>query len=114
MKILDQVRSIVRVRRLAIRTKECHLRWIEHFIRFHKTAEGFRHPKDPDAAEVEQFLTHLAVQRHVSANTQNQALAALLFLYRDVLRCDLGNLDAARLPHPSTSRDPQPRRSQRL
>jgi integrase len=70
------------------------------FIHFHQTAEGFRHPATLGAPEVEQFLTHLAVQRHVSASTQNQALGALLFLYRDVLHLDLGSLDARsrRLP----------------
>jgi integron integrase len=96
MKLLDQVRSVARLRHLSLRTEQCYARWVEQYIRFHKTAEGFRHPATLGAAEVEQFLTFLAVQRHVSASTQNQALAALLFLYRDVLRIDLGGLDAAR------------------
>ena len=96
MKLLEQVRHVLRVRRFAIRTEECYLRWVEQFIRFHKGSEGFRHPADMGAAEVEQFLTHLAVRRHVAASTQNQALAALLFLYRDVLHLDLGGLDAVR------------------
>jgi integron integrase len=96
VKLLDQVRAVARLRCLALRTEECNARWIEYFIRFHKTTEGFRHPSTMAADEVEQFLTHLAVDRHVSASTQNQALAALLFLYRDVLRIDLGNLDATR------------------
>ena len=72
------------------------LRWIEQYIRFHKSEEGFRHPALLGAAEVEGFLTHLAVERHVSASTQNQALSALLFLYRDVLRLQLSELDAVR------------------
>jgi integron integrase len=96
MKLLDQVRAVARVRHLSIRTEACYVRWIEQFIRFSRTAEGFRHPKDLDAADVEAFLTHLAVQRHVAASTQNQALAAVLFLYRDVLKSDIGNLDATR------------------
>ncbi len=96
MKLLDQVRSVARVRHLSIHTEECYVRWIDHFIRFHRTAEGFRHPNSLGAAEVEQFLTHLAVQRHVAASTQNQALAALLFLYRDVLKSDIGDLNATR------------------
>jgi site-specific recombinase XerD len=96
MKLLDQVRSVARVRHLSIHTEECYVRWIEPFIRFHKTSEGFRHPKDLGAAEVELFLTHLAVQRHVSASTQNQALAARLFLYRDVLKSVIGDLNATR------------------
>jgi integron integrase len=96
MKLLDQVRAVARVRHLSIRTEECYARWIEQYIRFHKTADGFRHPQNLDADHVEQFLTHLAVQRHVSASTQNQALAALLFLYRDVLKSELGDLNATR------------------
>ena len=96
MKLLDQVREVARLRRLALRTEECYARWIEQYIRFHRTAEGFRHPASLGAAEVEQFLTHLAARRHVAASTQNQALAALLFLYRDVLHQELGNLDATR------------------
>jgi site-specific recombinase XerD len=96
MKLLDQVRQVLRVKRFALRTEQCYVRWIEQFIRFHKTAEGFRHPATLGAAEVEQFLTHLAIERHVSASTQNQALGALLFLYRDVLRLQLTGLDAVR------------------
>jgi hypothetical protein len=86
----------LRVRRFAYRTEPCYLRRAEQFIRFHTGPDGFRHPKDLGAAEVEQFLTHLAVHRHVSASTQNQALAALLFLYQDVLHFDVGRLDAVR------------------
>ena len=81
---------------LSARTERCYVRWVEQYIRFHKTAEGFRHPNTMGAAEVERFLTFLAVQRRVSASTQNQALAALLFLYRDVLHLDLGAIDALR------------------
>jgi integron integrase len=98
MKLLEQVRQVARVRRLSLRTEECYVRWAEKFIRFHRTADGFRHPNSLDAAEVEQFLTHLAVEAHVSASTQNQALAALLFLYRDVLHIELAGLDATRAP----------------
>lgn len=96
MKLLEQVRQTLRVKHYAYRTEVCYLRWIEQFIRFHKTGEGFRHPALLGAAEVEGFLTHLAVERHVSASTQNQALGALLFLYRDVLRLQLAGLDAVR------------------
>ena len=64
--------------------------------RFHKTAEGLRHPNTMSADEVERFLTYLAVQRRVSASTQNQAFAALLFLYRDVLHLGPGDVDALR------------------
>lgn len=103
MKLLEQVRNCLRVKRYAYRTEDCYVRWICQYIHFHKTAEGFRHPVTLGAAEVESFLTHLAVKRHVSASTQNQALGALLFLYRDVLRLELSGLNAVRA-----------RRSQRL
>lgn len=80
-RLLDQVRQILRVRHYARRTEECCVQWITHFI----LHQGKRHPRDRGAAEVEPFLTHLAVEAHVSASTQNQALAALLFLYDGVL-----------------------------
>jgi integron integrase len=96
MKLLEQVRHVARLRRLALPTERCYVRWVEQYIRFHKTAEGFRHPATLGADDVERFLTFLAVQRRVSASTQNQAFAALLFLYRDVLHLDLGAIDALR------------------
>ena len=96
MKLLDEVRHVARLRRLALETERCYVRWVEQYIRFHKTADGFRHPNTMSAAEVERFLTFLAVQRRVSASTQNQAFSALLFLYRDVLHLDLGDVDALR------------------
>lgn len=96
MKLLEQVRQALRVKHYAYRTEQCYLRWIEQYIRFHKTDEGFRHPALLGGAEVEAFLTRLAVGRHVSASTQNQALGALLFLYQHVLDMERGWLDAVR------------------
>jgi integrase len=96
MKLLDQVRQLLRTKHYSYRTEKCYLRWIEQYIRFHRTADGFRHPATMGAAEVECFLTHLATQRHVSISTQTQAFSALLFLYRNVLRLELGSLDAVR------------------
>ncbi len=96
MKLLEQVRNCLRVKRYSYRTEQCYVRWISPYIHFHKTAEGFRHPATLGAAEVERFLTYLAIERRVSASTQNQALGALLFLYRDVLRLELSGLDAVR------------------
>jgi integron integrase len=96
MKLLEQVRNSLRLKRYAYRTEQCYVRWICQYLHFHKQADGFRHPATLGAAEVESFLTHLAVERHVSASTQNQALGALLFLYRDVLRLELSGLDAVR------------------
>jgi integron integrase len=95
-RLLDQVRQILRLRHYALRTEECYLQWITRFILFHHK----RHPRDMNAAEVEQFLTDLAVHGHVSASTQNQALNALVFLYKQVLEIDLGRLDAVRARRP--------------
>lgn len=88
-KLLDRLREQIRVRHYSIRTESAYVYWVRHFVRFHK----LRHPADMGAAEVEQFLTHLAVERNVSASTQNQALAALLFLYKQVLGTELPWLD---------------------
>ena len=95
-RLLDQVKQVLRVRHYALRTEECYVQWIVRFIRFH----GQRHPRDMGAAEIEQFLTHLAVEGRVSASTQNQALNALVFLYAQVLEIDLGRFDAVRAWRP--------------
>lgn len=88
-KLLDQVRHHCRVRHLALKTEYAYVSWIRRYILFHQK----RHPLEMGAAEVSAFLTHLAVERHVAAATQNQALSALLFLYRHVLEKDFGWLD---------------------
>ena len=88
-KLLDQVRDAIRTRHYSHRTEEAYVGWIRRFILFHNK----RHPAEMGKAEIEQFLTALAVKRHVAASTQNQALAAMLFLYKDVLACDPGWLD---------------------
>jgi integron integrase len=85
------VRTQLRARHYSPRTEEAYVGWIRRFILHH----GKRHPDDMGAPEVIEFLSHLAVERRVSARTQNQALAGLLFLYRDVLGRDLQGLDAA-------------------
>ena len=88
-KLLDQVRAAIRIRHYSIRTEEAYVRWIKRFVLFH----GKRHPSEMREAEINEFLTHLAVNNHVSASTQNQALSALLFLYREVLDQEIGWLD---------------------
>ncbi len=88
-KLLDQVRDKIRVKHYSIRTETQYVQWVRRFILFH----GKRHPKDMGGSEVEAFLTHLAVEGNVSASTQNQALSALLFLYREVLEIELPWLD---------------------
>ena len=80
-KLLDQVRTAVRLRHYSLRTEEAYVGWIKRFIFFH----GKRHPVEMGEQEISHFLSALATERHVSASTQNQALCALLFLYRHVL-----------------------------
>jgi integron integrase len=84
-KLLDLLRERIRLRHYSIRTETQYIHWAKRFILFH----GKRHPAGMGAPEVEAFLTHLAVEGHVAASTQNQALSALLFLYREVLGQDL-------------------------
>lgn len=96
MALLDDARNVMRTQRLSLSTERTYLAWIEQFIRFHRTPAGWRHPRDMGAPEVEAFLTYLAVKRRVSASTQNQALSAILYLYRNVLKIELGSLDAVR------------------
>ncbi len=80
-RLLDQVRAQIRYRHFSPRTERTYVDWIKRFIRFH----GRQHPREMGASQIEAYLTHLAVARNVAASTQNQALSALLFLYRDVL-----------------------------
>ncbi len=79
---MRRVRRVMRMRHVSRRTEVSDTGWIVRFVRFH----GLRHPREMGAREVEAFLSHLAVDRKVSASTQNQALCAILFLYRRVLR----------------------------
>lgn len=88
-KLLDRVRLAIRSRHYSRRTEEAYTYWIRKYILFH----GRRHPKDLDASAVTAFLGWLAVERSVSASTQNQALSALTFLYRDVLQLELGAIE---------------------
>jgi integron integrase len=88
---VDRVRDALRARHYSIRTEEAYVAWIKRFIRFH----GMRHPRELGEAEVNAFLTHLAVTDRVSASTQSQALSALLFLFQDVLRRPPVSLDEA-------------------
>ena len=91
--LLDQVRDILRLKHYSFRTEESYVAWIRRYILFHHKT----HPKDMGTDHIEAFLTDLAVQGKVAAATQNQALCALLFLYREVLRQDLDRpVDALR------------------
>jgi len=84
-KLLDQVRNAIRLKNYAYSTEKTYVHWIKRYILFHNK----RHPLGMGVPEIEAFLTHLAVQENVSASTQNQALCALLFLYKNVLKQEL-------------------------
>jgi len=88
-RLIDQLRGAIRSRHYSPRTEEAYTLWVRRFILFHHK----RHPREMGHAEIREFLTDLAVSKHVSASTQNQALAALLFLYRDVLRQEVDRID---------------------
>jgi site-specific recombinase XerD len=91
-RLLDQVCDQLRLKNYAYRTEKSYLYWIKKYILFHNK----RHPKEMGTSEVQSFLTHLALEEHISASTQNQALSALLFLYRHVLDLELGSIDSVR------------------
>jgi integron integrase len=86
-RLLDQLRQAIRTRHYSWRTEKAYVQWVRRFVLFHQK----RHPVEMGSAELRAFLTHLAVEENVSASTQNQALSALLFLYREVL--DRGELE---------------------
>jgi integron integrase len=96
-KLLDQVRDVMRLKHYSLRTERTYCEWITRFIRFHR----MRHPTEMRETEVADFLTHLARSGNVSASTQNQALSALLFLYKEVLKQQFGwlqNVERAKKP----------------
>lgn len=97
-RLLDRVREAIRTRHYSYRTEKAYVHWIKRFIFFHNK----RHPAEMGEAEIGQFLSSLATDSHVSASTQNQALNALLFLYREILKKDIGYVNGvvrAKRPH---------------
>lgn len=92
MKIADQLRNALRVGHYSLKTERAYVDWYLRYVKFH----GMRHPNELGARELEAFLTDLAVTGRVSASTQNQALNAILFLYKRVLKVELGDLSALR------------------
>ena len=88
-RLLDQVRHACRVRHYSLRTESAYADWAKRFILFHNK----RHPREMGACEINAFLTHLAVEGRVAASTQNQAFAALLFLYKNVLEVEPGRIE---------------------
>jgi integron integrase len=96
-KLLDHVRDVMRLKHYSLRTERTYCDWIARFIRFHE----LRHPRDMGEEELSAFLTHLARDGKVAASTQNQALSALLFLYKEVLKQEIGwleNVERAKRP----------------
>lgn len=87
--LLERTHRALRLRHLSLRTEKAYLRWLERFARFHRSPD----PSSLDSSAIEAFLGHLAVEREVSASTQNQALSALLFFYRRVLGIEPGSFD---------------------
>jgi integron integrase len=85
-RLLDRIRMAVRTRHYSIRTEEAYVAWAKRYILFHNK----KHPSAMGAEEINAFLTHLAVERNVAASTQNQALSAILFLYKEVLQENVG------------------------
>ena len=95
-RLLDRVRTRLRALHYSKRTEEAYVGWLARFIRFH----DMQHPSALGGPDVERFLSHLATQRHVAASTQNQALAAILFLYKHILDRELPQLNAVRAKRP--------------
>ncbi|MFZ5863106.1 MAG: integron integrase [Nitrospirota bacterium] len=88
-RLLDRLRDAIRVRHYSIRTEQAYTHWVRRFIFFHNK----RHPDEMGRPEIEAFLTHLAVEGHVAASTQNQALNAIVFLYKEVLKREVGQFE---------------------
>ena len=93
-KLLDQMRDVMRVKHYSYRTEQTYCDWVERFIRFN----GLRHPRELGEIELSAFLTHLAREGNVAASTQSQALSALLFLYKQVLKMEIGWLEGVERP----------------
>jgi integrase len=87
MKLIDQVIDVIRKKHYSIRTEEAYVQWIKRFIFYHDK----RHPKDMGESEISQYISYLASVGNVAASTQNQALNAIVFLYKKVLKIDLGD-----------------------
>ena len=97
-RLLDQLREVLRYKHYSLRTEEAYLYWVKFFVRWHGRSGQVRHPCDMGAAEIQQLLSMLTTERNVSVSTHNQALSALLFLYREVLGVKLPWLDDVQRP----------------
>ena len=99
-KLLEKVRDRCQLRHMSIRTEDTYVRWIRKFLQFHKEKLGqWTHPNELSSDDVNEYLTYLAVERKLAANSQNQALSAILFLYRQILESEI-EIDAERAKRP--------------
>ena len=98
IRVLGQLRERIRYKHYSLSTEQVYVYWVRFFIRWSGNGGQMRHPRDMGAVEVEAFLTHLANDRKVSASTHNQALSAILFLYREVINIELPWLDGINRP----------------
>ena len=87
-KLLDVVCETIRLKHYSYRTEQTYLDWIKRYLLYHNK----KHPRDMGTEEIKAFLTHLAIDKNVAAATQNQALKAILFLYREVLTMEMGDI----------------------
>src|SRR5659263_254407 len=97
-RVLDQLRERIRYMHYSLSTEQVYVYWVRFFIRWSAKGGQMRHPRDMGTPEVEAFLTNLATARQVSASTHNQALSAVLFLYREVLNLELPWMDGINSP----------------
>ena len=96
-KLEDKLRGVLRLKQYSPRTEETYIQWYKRYVLFQAQATGrMRHPAEMGTEEVAAFLTNLAVNKNLTASSQNQALNALVFLYREVLKMELEGLDAVR------------------
>lgn len=103
LKLLDQLSEVARFKHYSIRTEEAYRQWVRRFLQFHRrggspAAGDWRHPRELGAAEVQAFLNDLAMNQKVAVSTQNQALNGLVFLYREVLHMELGDMGKIERP----------------
>src|SRR5687768_4429710 len=90
MKLMQRMAAVAARRHLSPRTVEVYQAWVRRFLQFHRVGQAWRHPRELRGPDVATFLTHLAAERRLSASSQNQAMNAVLFVYRDVLGDELG------------------------
>ena len=87
-KLLDEIRNVIRLRHYSPRTEESYINWIRRYVLFHNK----KHPRDLNEKDIREFLNHLSLKQNVSYSTQNQALNAIIFMYKNVIKKDIGSI----------------------